>query len=338
MDFLFKLSSVPLREEQIYSSGESDSIGTDILYIPDWNSDSDESIDKNKKTRRRSTLRKIMRPLNLFTKMAKEDNATEDKMEITTDDFDLIVRKLRELNVLTHEGVKEVAAQELLRRRGYGKMERLNGSRDLTFTADNFSSLEKMNGSRDLSFPDNFLTEASKKAQSSPPLIRIDEWNASSRKLLKHGVFPVDEKSMSIMNDRCQTRMSAISDVLNNSKLSVVTEQDGDENLFEESTPETRRMLEHSKSRSFLLTVRQNSAGKVQNKQLLVTIEDEDENTYARGKKDRRGLVYRDDNVSLRSICSMEYPSRRDLRKHRTISVTEVELLAWPSSETPRAA
>lgn len=233
-----------------------------------------------------------------------------EKMEVTADDFEYIVKKLKEENVLTHGGARQIIAEERMKRRGS------TGTYPCT-------TKEKSKGSL---FPEPFLTRAARSSNSQSPIIRIDEWNGSSKKLHKHGVFPMDNKSISLMNNRCRTRLSETSAVLNDSLLSLQSELDDD--IYEESTPENKYLLEQYRSRSFILTVSHRAK---ENKQLIVTIEDEDDKADEKEEKKNDmlgGVEYKDKNISLRSVYQMEYSLKRISFKNRTVSVKEVEYLS----------
>jgi len=120
-------------------------------------------------------------------------------------------------------------------------------------------------------FPEDFLTMAAKKAQESPNLLHIDEWNASSRKLHSHGAVTIDDKWRMLMDSRCKTKSSKISDILNDSILSSSIDFDTEEELLGEMTSET-----FSASRRLLLTVSQglDDHQELQTKQFVITFDD----------------------------------------------------------------
>jgi len=223
--------------------------------------------------------------LSSFLVKGNINDVEEEDTTCTTDSyFDEIVHQLKEDEALIQQKVKE-------------KMENDSNRTD--------GALGKENGSGAF-FPENFLTQAARKASPGPPLIRIDEWNHSSKKWHNHGVLPMDEETRSIMNGRCRTLASKISDVLNNSTLSSYSD---------DVTPEIKRDLERSTSRSLLLTFSQDSIGEEVSKakKFVVTFEDD------------RKITEEANNLPDRSLRSINLPSRRFSARNRTVSVKEIE-------------
>ena len=80
-------------------------------------------------------------------------------MEVTREDLAYVVRTLRKKGIVTHEGAKQFMMQEK--------------AKDSISAEPAKKDMNKVEN--DIFFPDNFLSEASRKVQSSPPLIRINE-------------------------------------------------------------------------------------------------------------------------------------------------------------------
>jgi hypothetical protein len=137
----------------------------------------------------------------------------------------------------------------------------------------------------------------------------------------------VDDEAKSAIDGRCQTKTSAISDVLNNSVLGDSLDYDrNNEELFEESTPSSNWALEYSKRRNFLFTVSQN-LGSVEfsNKSFLVTIEDESmpSLSYEVGSRTLDDSM----NISLRNLHSMRLSAKRNPKKGLLVSVKELDFI-----------
>jgi len=137
----------------------------------------------------------------------------------------------------------------------------------------------------------------------------------------------VDDEAKSAIDGLCQTKTSAISDVLNNSVLSDSLDFNrNNEELFEESTPSSNWALEYSKRRNFLFTVSQN-LGSVEfsNKSFLVTIEDESmpSLSYEVGSRTLDDSM----NISLRNLHSMRLSAKRNPKKGLLVSVKELDFI-----------
>jgi len=292
MNFLKKLNLAPLEDEllrrslarSIESSQQPDKIDPEVTLA--------------------GFLDKLGNAISTFAdEKYVVETETKENMQITQEDFGYIVEKLRHEGIITQQGVKQIIMHEKMAKREHEHEHEFH---------------------RSVAYNENFLERAARKAQSSPPLIRIDEWNMGSGKWHKHGIFTMDDEAKNVMDTRCQTQTSPISDVLNNSYLtvSIMTSSlvlDTNDDLFEEDTPETKSKLERSASRSFLLTVSQSSNdGSFESKRLVVTIEDETHDKVGNFKE------YKDDNVSLRNIHSMRLPSKRFSDTNRLVSVREI--------------